>query len=492
MAIKKYHKSNNVFMGTYSGFVFTSVSEDPTKYNVNTSTNGKTAVIAVQPNTEYTVHKIDTSNRFQVGETPTVPTSSGTLINRIPVEGDNIVTFTTRSDTNYIMVYVSTSTEAATPRLMCNLGATALDYEDYYAPYWEDTTYRRYETATDTITSLPKTIIGDGQPISAYTIKGNMTQSGTPTPQNPIYPTEVGDKTANLFNKDSTAGSIYVTDTVTRYGIEISLEAGTYTVSGGTNTFFAKTKINGVYGEAMTTNSPSTLTLSSSGSILLYSSNSTNYDNAKVGIMLVEGSTAPSSYIPYGFEIPISFNSNTYTFYLSEPIRKIGDSVDTAPSTGTANRTVYKYEFTGNENWQSGNGFFYLGSISPDYLRSRGNITYMCSHYITYQQTPSGGNVPNKNIAFGSDSSNQRIYIRDDDVADTTSLKSFFATQYAAGTPVTVWYVLATPTTEQFTAPTIPTSGSPQSFDVDTTLKPSEVSLTYHGWHKHSDTKFTT
>ena len=29
-----------------------------------------------------------------------------------------------------------------------------------------------------------------------------------------------------------------------------------------------------------------------------------------------------------------------------------------------------------------------------------------------------------------------------------------------------------------------------EQFDVDTTLKPSEVDLTYHGWHEHSDTKF--
>ena len=58
-----------------------------------------------------------------------------------------------------------------------------------YEPYgntWNEVGYKKYETATDTITSLPKTIIGDGQPISSYTIKGNMVQSGTPTPSNPV------------------------------------------------------------------------------------------------------------------------------------------------------------------------------------------------------------------------------------------------------------------------------------------------------------------
>lgn len=31
-----------------------------------------------------------------------------------------------------------------------------------------------------------------------------------------------------------------------------------------------------------------------------------------------------------------------------------------------------------------------------------------------------------------------------------------------------------------------------KEFDVGTALKPSEVDMTYHGWHEHDDTKFTT
>ena len=75
-----------------------------------------------------------------------------------------------------------------------------MSIKKYSSGSWVTVPYRKYETATDTITSLPQTIIGDGQPISSYTIKGNMSQSGTPTPSNPVYPTECGDKTANLWN----------------------------------------------------------------------------------------------------------------------------------------------------------------------------------------------------------------------------------------------------------------------------------------------------
>ena len=68
-------------------------------------------------------------------------------------------------------------------------------------------------------------------------------------------------------------------------------------------------------------------------------------------------------------------------------------------------------------------------------------------------------------------------------------LREYLAAQYAAGTPVTVYYVLATPTTETVTAPTIPTTGGTATIDVDTTVKPSEISLTYHGWHSHEPLK---
>ena len=83
--------------------------------------------------------------------------------------------------------------------IMLVAGSTPLPYEPY-GNTWNSIPYRKYGTETDTLTTLPKTIIGDGTAISAYTIKGNMSQSGTPTPTNPIYPTECGDKTANLYN----------------------------------------------------------------------------------------------------------------------------------------------------------------------------------------------------------------------------------------------------------------------------------------------------
>lgn len=50
---------------------------------------------------------------------------------------------------------------------------------------------------------------------------------------------------------------------------------------------------------------------------------------------------------------------------------------------------------------------------------------------------------------------------------------------------------LVTPTTESFTAPTLATVAGSQSFNIDTTVKPSSVDLTYTGWHTHADKQYS-
>lgn len=51
------------------------------------------------------------------------------------------------------------------------------------------------------ITDIPPIdFMSDGNGLSAYSIYGNMVQTGTPTPDAPIMPVEVGDRTGNLFD----------------------------------------------------------------------------------------------------------------------------------------------------------------------------------------------------------------------------------------------------------------------------------------------------
>ena len=432
----------------------------------------------------------------------------------------NSHTFTTASDTKYILFQVNSNvTTAAINTLMLNKGST-LPYE----PYWKEDGYKKYETATDTITSLPQTIIGDGQNISAYTIKGNMTQSGTPTPANPIYPVETGDKTANLFDVGSYSSAI-----LTNCTIAVSNDVLTQTNTGALS--WSGWKIDDLqvgtdYTMSVTINNPdktecqiriynstnSTNIISSSSSkatsitlsvtftaqttthyIRLYSNTSSatanTYSVEFSEIKLNTGST-PLPYEPYGqYKIPISFDSNSYTFYLSEPIRKINDSVDTAPSSGTANRAIVKQRITQASSInQFSRGFTVDIQFAPK------NQTIYANIAVGTDEPPAVANRDGKVwinaskefIGFGA---TEQFPMSGN---NPTQAEIDVFNNYLQNNEVYVWYVLATATTETFTAPTIPTSGTAQSFDVSTTLKPSEVSLTYHGWHEHSDTKYTS
>lgn len=356
---------------------------------------------------------------------------------------------------------------------------------------WVSDDYSIMKNATDTITTLPATIYADGNN-ATIGISGNTVQNGTPTPDSPIMPEECGERTGNLCIQfehggiQQSNGSLFDSNARLRSNDFIQLAAGTYTISGAYN--FAvrvyDTSKNYIAEQSSSAWSRDNLSFTISDSfikIVVANYDTNTYIPLNAQVMLNSGSTA-LPYEPYGYKIPILSNSTTTPIYLGE--------VETT-------RAIKKLVFDGTENWQAVSGFFYLGSISPDYLRARDNITYVCTHYTVYPQTGFDVNVPNKNIALGSDASNQRVYVKDDDVADVTAFKAYLAAQYANGTPVTVWYVLATPETAVVNEPlmkiggyadevsgiTIPTIAGADSFDVLTTLKPSEVSLSYTGWH---------
>ena len=387
-----------------------------------------------------------------------------------------------------------------------------MSIKKYSSGSWVTVPYRKYETATDTITSLPQTIIGDGQNISAYTIKGNMSQSGTPTPSNPIYPQETGDKTANLFDKADTSLQSHLCYNSNNDTLKIGLAIGSIVLPCSPNTTYSirrKGGLSDTFNACYTTETPDenvsaygyvessdrytyglTITTGANAAYLIIVMYNSNFENPGTwqqmvdNLVVVEGSTVPSEYIPFGYKIPILSNGVAYPVYLAEPLRKIGDSVDTAPSTGTATYNIKKLVITGEERWYESNGLFYF---APTNFTNRSIV--LCTHYPYYDGA--GTSAPDKSVLtkYGGGLS---IWIKDSSYTTLADFKQFLADQYAAGTPVTVWYVLATAQTESFTAPSIPTSGTSQSFDVDTTLAPSEVSLTYHGWHEHSDTKYTS
>jgi hypothetical protein len=182
------------------------------------------------------------------------------------------------------------------------------------------------------------------------------------------------------------------------------------------------------------------------------------------------------------YKIPISSASTTTPVYLGEV---------------QATRRVKKLVLTGEEEWALAGNVFYITSVSPDYRRMAGEITYICSHFPVSKQVGSATYVESNTLAFGSSIYSQRIYCTYTGVSTVNDFKSYLATQYAAGTPVTVWYVLATEETAVVNEPLmkvgdyadtvsmeqagveIPTVRGTNTLDVLTDVKPSEIYIKY-------------
>lgn len=408
-----------------------------------------------------------------------------------------------------------------------------MSIKKYSSGQWVDTPYRKYETATDTITTLPKQIIGDGTGIKgknifdvngwfssltgvrgngtitlngntvtitsneeqdAYTLPYTANASGTfiiPVKPNTVYRIKsvISDKARFIIFENGLAQTEYMhtqdgpfttqsdcSFLTLRMGVSSTAALGTsVTISnfmiseGGTERQYEPYygySIQGSMSQSGTPTSVSPIFPSECGE-------------------LVESGEHSGEYV-----LPIICGNTTTPYYMSAPIRKLGNFSDIASDTGVT-RYIKKLVLNGNTNIVKNvstatNYLYYIPTIYP-----KDNYC-ICSH-LPYSESNLVDNIGIKAhvsreliyINFGADIMNAQTSGN-----TAAGLKEYLQAQYDAGTPVCVWYVLSTPTTETFTAPTIPTIDGEQTFDVDTTLKPSEVSLTYHGWHSHSDTKY--
>lgn len=389
--------------------------------------------------------------------------------------GEFSVTFTAPSTSCYVRIYSNTSSTTneytvVYSNIMLNTGNTALPY----------------------------------QPYSPVIINGNMVQNGTPTSASPIMPQECGDMTENLFDSWAAVGVLTSTGTIDnsstyanyRTSDYIPVEEGSYTFSldntayeqyDNTSSRYAfydedKVFINYDISLMRPARFEWTFTAPSNAKYVRLTGRISD-DN----IMLNSGSQS-LPYEPYGYKLNIKTASTTTPVYLSE-----------AETT----RKIKKLVLTGQENWtknDASNPSNYL-YYQTGYLA---NKTCVCSH-LADMGTLSASKVGIFNgnnvlyLNFGS-----AIMNAQPSGNTVEGLKEYLAAQYSAGTPVTVWYVLAEPTTgvvnepirkigdyaDSVIATNIPTTAGGIEFDVETTLKPSEVSLTYHGWHDISPEQY--
>ena len=205
----------------------------------------------------------------------------------------------------------------------------------------------------------------------------------------------------------------------------------------------------------------------------------TVFDNIPIkyeSIMLNTGSTA-LPYEPYGYKLTISSANTTTPVYLGE-----------AQTT----RKVKKLVLTGEETWTAESTMFYC-YISEAIIENY--YPLLCSHY-KYGSSYNEVQTTDNTITIST-----RILLHDSACANASALKTFLRQQYAAGTPVTVWYVLATEQTAVVNEPlmrignyadkisniSIPVTAGGDTISVGTTVQPSEITVNYKGWHPVTD-----
>lgn len=211
-----------------------------------------------------------------------------------------------------------------------------------------------------TLTGVPPlTFQSDGTPLTAWSIYGNMTQTGTPTPSAPIQPEECGERTGNLappysewvngYIDSSTGGIAPQTASLKEKTSDfIEVEPSTsYTFSRFPEGTQGAWRVVGRYNENKEFISRS----GGAGSTAIAFTTTADTKYVRVccrtygstdNSMLNPGSTA-LPYEPFGYKIPISLAGQTQTIYLDEPLRKAldgSDAVDVLRSDGTLTRAV--------------------------------------------------------------------------------------------------------------------------------------------------------
>jgi len=337
------------------------------------------------------------------------------------------------------------------------------------------------------------------QPICVTTeqVSSYIAYNAPPSPQNIVPFDGTGERTANLFDKNSAeltgyalSGNVF-TPTAGTCHIDYKLPSGTYTLSctNDKTLFIRNGKVDSGYITQKASSAASvrfTYNADVDGYLRISSFGATISD-----IVLVSGSTAPTSYIPYGWQIPLTCASQTTPLYLGE--------VSTV-------RRIKKLVLDGTENWV-GNAKDNQREIYQAYISITDNpgtlvaTNVVCSHLatresasLTSMQEGIAMRSLSSGIICGFSYGVVGIVSTDSYTSATNKVKAYLASEYAAGTPVTVWYVLETPTEgivneplykigdyadELTTTTPIPTAKGSNTLTVDTTVQPSEVSITY-------------
>ena len=342
-----------------------------------------------------------------------------------------------------------------------------------------------------TLTGIPPlSFPSDGSPITIWSMIGNGEQTGTPSPQSIIMPTFCGVRTANLFDKSTAVWGEYINEdgTVTQEGSSktawlsdfISVKAGeTYTLNrtGSRRGKFFKADKTPYQTSTMDFSgleNKNTFTIPETVAYIRF----TIYKGyATPDVVMLNSGSAVLPYEPYGWAEKITCAGQTVPVYLGE-----------VPTV----RRIRKLVLTGQEtDWRSGGGGAYMITTV-----STGTVEMGVSSHFAYG-APAVGNGKFNISNLGTVSNLRFASLASGMSAD--DFKQWVSEQYAAGTPVTIWYVLATEQTGIVNEPlckigdyadelsstdaavTIQTIKGQNTLTVDTPIQPSEMTITFKG-----------
>ena len=214
----------------------------------------------------------------------------------------------------------------------------------------------------------PLSFYSNGKPLLSYEITGNTAQDGMPSPDNPVEIKGVGEKTENLlqltrFNYGKNTGTGYMgTDVFESDGYAIIVKGHSNTGGGRTNrcsnpfiltpgeyTLSTTIDITGL--SPYIQNSQTNVILGQLGSFTIESdveaylgfnvSAGADYDYT-FSIMLNE-SSEPLPYEPYGYKIPVTCGGTAGNIYLDAPLMQ-GEILKSDGTISRADGTTEHFE----------------------------------------------------------------------------------------------------------------------------------------------------
>ena len=181
-------------------------------------------------------------------------------------------------------------------------------------------------------------------------------------------------------------------------------------------------------------------------------------------IQLEEGSTA-TEYAPY-------YNGGTAT---TEMLLKVGNYQDVQSILdGVITRNVGIKVLDGTEDWAFRNqslSLFYATIADTYFNDSQANHLALSTHFLGVEVNNT--NMPDNSCKCASlvGTNSLQVFVKSTNFAAPEDIKSWLASQYAAGTPVIVVYPRATPTTESVAGQAL------QVTDGDNVLEITQASL---------------